>query len=188
MPSGARVGAAPKRSVSMAARRLLLGAVAGSLATVIMSAVMFATKRLGLMGEMPPEKITAHLLDRAGWRRRGRRSQDFVSAMTHMGFGTAAGAAFAFVERGPQPPIPFLPGGVAFGAAVWWVSYHGWVPGLGIMPPPGRDRPGRPQAMLIAHLVFGAVLGGILQAVTSVEPAPSSGRARLARERLIEKL
>ena len=162
----------------MAARRVLQGALAGSLATVIMSAVMFGAKRLGLMGEMPPEKITAHVLDRAGWRRRGRRSQDLISAITHIGFGTGVGAVFAFLERGPQPPVPFLPAGLIFGAAVWWVSYHGWVPALGIMPPPARDRPGRPQSMLIAHLVFGVALGGILQQVTRVGRAPTSGRAK----------
>ncbi len=148
--------------MDVAAGRLLAGMLAGSVATVFMSAVMFAAKRLGLMGEMPPEKITARALDRAGWRSRGRRAQDMLAAAFHIGFGSAAGAVFAVVERRPSSPIRAIPAGILFGAAVWFVSYQGWVPALGIMPPPGRDRPGRPQAMLAAHLVYGATLGALV--------------------------
>jgi hypothetical protein len=129
---------------------------------VFMSGVMIAAQRLGLMGEMPPEKITARLLDRAGWKSRSRRSQDLLSALLHLGFGGAGGALFALAERRPHPPLPTVPAGILFGCAVWLVSYQGWVPALRIMAPPSRDRPGRPQAMLAAHLVYGAVLGAIV--------------------------
>ena len=123
---------------------------------------MIAAKRVGLMGEMPPEKITARLLDRAGWKHRSRRTQDLLSVLLHMGFGGAAGALFALAERRPHPPVPAVPAGILFGGLVWLVSYQGWVPALRIMAPPSRDRPGRPQAMLAAHLVYGAVLGTII--------------------------
>jgi hypothetical protein len=139
-----------------------------------MSAVMIAAKRLGLMGEMPPEKITARLLDRAGWKSRSRRSQDLLSALLHLGFGGAGGALFALAERRPHPPLPTVPAGILFGGAVWLVSYQGWVPALRIMAPPSRDRPGRPQAMLAAHLVYGAVLG----AVVGLYPAACKGPSR----------
>ena len=71
-------------------------------------------------------------------------------------------ALFALVERRPHPPVPTVPAGILFGTAVWLVSYQGWVPALGIMAPPSRDRPGRPQAMLAAHLLYGAVLGVVV--------------------------
>jgi len=45
---------------------------------------------------------------------------------------------------------------------VWFVSYQGWVPALGLLPPAHRDRPGRPATMLIAHWVYGATLGACL--------------------------
>ena len=147
-----------------AARRLLFGTAAGGVATAFMSAVMIVAKRAGLMGEMPPEKITARLLDRAGWEARSARTQDLLSALLHVGFGGAAGALFALAERRSHPPLPTVPAGILFGAAVWLVSYQGWVPALRIMAPPSRDRPGRPQAMLAAHLVYGAVLGAIVGA------------------------
>jgi hypothetical protein len=39
------------------------------------------------------------------------------------------------------------------------VSYEGWVPAAGIMPPAHRDRPSRSATMVVAHAVYGAVLG-----------------------------
>jgi hypothetical protein len=41
-------------------------------------------------------------------------------------------------------------------------SYQGWIPALGIMPPASEDRPDRPRVMLLAHLVYGAILGNIV--------------------------
>jgi hypothetical protein len=104
-------------------------------------------------------------------RQRGRDTQDVAATRAHVGFGAAAGAIFANLERGPKPVLPFLPAGMLFGAAVWLVSYQGWIPAAGIMPPASRDRPGRPQSMLAAHLVFGAVLGGLVGAVARSEGA-----------------
>jgi hypothetical protein len=142
--------------------RLLGGGVSGALATVVMSGVMFAAKRAGLMGEMPPEKITARFLDRLGWRSRNLQTQDALASLAHVGFGAAGGSIFGALERGLRIPAPPVVAGMVFGACVWFVSYKGWVPALGIMPPPERDRPGRPQAMLLAHLVYGAVLGALV--------------------------
>jgi hypothetical protein len=142
--------------------RLATGAASGAVATVFMSAVMFAAKSAGLMGAMPPERITAHALDSLGIRRRDRTTQDVLSAISHVAFGAASGAVFALVERVPRLNIPAVPAGMLFGLMIWAVSYEGWVPALGIMPPAHRDRPGRPQAMLAGHLVYGAVLGALI--------------------------
>ncbi len=46
-----------------------------------------------------------------------------------------------------------------FGSGIWVVSYWGWLPSLGILPPPDRDRVDRQASMLVAHLVFGLALG-----------------------------
>ncbi|OLE21378.1 MAG: hypothetical protein AUG49_22185 [Catenulispora sp. 13_1_20CM_3_70_7] len=133
------------------------GLLAGTMATVGMSALMLAGRRAGLLGKMPPEKITAHLLDRLGLRH-DRETQDLLATLLHVGFGALAGAGFEVARRRLRPPLPRLLQGLAFGTAVWTVSYAGWVPALGIMAPPNRDRPGRPAVMLAAHWVYGALL------------------------------
>jgi hypothetical protein len=54
--------------------------------------------------------------------------------------------------------------GMLFGAGVWVASYFGWVPKLGLMQPPTRDRRDRSLVMFGAHLLFGGVLGKLSSA------------------------
>jgi uncharacterized membrane protein YagU involved in acid resistance len=49
--------------------------------------------------------------------------------------------------------------GALYGLALWLVSYQGWIPALGLLPPPEQDAQGRTMAMIAAHLVYGAMLG-----------------------------
>ena len=136
-------------------KRLLRGAVAGAVATAPMSAVMVGAKKFGLMGGMPPEKITAKILKRSG-NRPSSQQQDALATVFHFAFGTAAGAAFGVVA--PKRLVARVPLGVAYGASIWGVSYMGWVPAFGIMPPSHRDRRDRQVVMFAGHLVYGAVL------------------------------
>jgi hypothetical protein len=121
-----------------------------------MSGLMLAARRAGLMGRMPPEKITSRALDRLGVHR-SREEQDAVATAAHFAFGAGAGSLFGAARR--VVPLPPVLVGLGYGAAIWFVSYRGWVPALGILPPPDRDRAGRPASMLAAHLVYGAALG-----------------------------
>ncbi len=65
-----------------------------------------------------------------------------------------------------------LSGGTVFGLGVWSASYAGWLPHAGLMPRPLWDRPGRPTAMLLAHLVFGATLAGVVRGMSTRHLAP----------------
>ena len=135
--------------------RILRGATAGALATAPMSAVMVGAKQLGLMGGMPPEKITSSVLRRSGIHP-SEGQQDALATILHVGFGTAAGAVFGVMA--PKPLIARVPVGMAYGAAIWGVSYMGWVPAFGIMPAADRDRRDRQMVMLAGHLVYGTAL------------------------------
>jgi hypothetical protein len=159
-------------NVERAARRSAAGGIGGAVATVAMSGAMLVAGRLGLMGEYPPERIAHRGLRDSGWGPIGAEELDGpVGAALHVAFGAMLGAAFAAAitpavgavrRRLPAPPSAavMLPiAGVAFGSGVWLVSYWGWIPSLGILPSPDRDRPGRQVAMLVAHWVFGAALG-----------------------------
>lgn len=138
------------------------GAAAGTLATLFMSSLMLLGRRAGLMGSMPPEKITTRFLRGTGFHP-DRRQRNLAASVAHVGFGAAGGVGFsAFNLRGRTVPAALLLG-LAYGTAVWAVSYLGWVPALGIMPPADRDRPGRPQTMLAAHWLYGAALGLLLR-------------------------
>lgn len=136
-------------------KRILRGAAAGTAGTALMSTVMMGARRLGLMGEMPPEKITAKVLRRSGIHPSAAQ-QDALATLFHFGFGAAAGAAFGVVA--PRGVIVRVPIGMTYGAAIWGISYMGWVPALSLMPPADRDRRDRQAVMLAGHLVYGVAV------------------------------
>jgi uncharacterized membrane protein YagU involved in acid resistance len=137
-------------------KSLIRGATAGTVATALMSAVMLAARRLGITGELPPEKITSKLLRRHGVRPDAKQ-QDAIATGLHFAFGAAAGGAFGVIAR--RVPVPSVPLGIAYGTAIWGVSYMGWLPAVGLMPRADHDQRGRQAVMLAGHLVFGATLG-----------------------------
>jgi NAD(P)-dependent dehydrogenase (short-subunit alcohol dehydrogenase family) len=143
--------------------RLLTGALAGLAATGVMSGVMLAAKRLGALGEPPPRRLTRRLLSTLGAPPRGR-ALDLLGTLAHFGYGAALGSSFALL---PVPAKTFA-SGTLFGLGVWAVNYAGWLPQVGLMPRPERDRPGRPSSMIAAHLAFGAALAAFERRLSPV--------------------
>jgi hypothetical protein len=153
------------------AREAGVGAAAGTLATLAMSAAMAASGRRGHAGEYAPERIAHHGLRAGGVGPiRAERLDGVVGGVLHVAFGAVLGVLFAIGARpvvarirhrlGRPSPVPIeAVAGVAFASGIWLVSYWGWVPALGILPPPDRDRPDRQLTMLVSHWVFGATLG-----------------------------
>ena len=141
---------------------LARGAAAGGVATFGMSGVMVAAQKLGLMGRQPPKHIAERAFQAAGVRRTEARSNALASA-AHAGFGMSAGALYGWLhERLSLERWP-VAAPLAFAGGVWIVSYRGWIPAMGILPPPESDRTGRPTSMILAHLAYGLILGGILR-------------------------
>jgi hypothetical protein len=135
---------------------LTRGAAAGAVATAAMSAVMLAAGRAGLMGRQPPEAIVRRAGALTGGEPRGRLA-DALAALAHLAFGVGTGAMYALLPRTTRPVLR----GVVVGEAVYAVSYAGWVPALGALPRPDRDRSPRQASMAAAHVVYGAVLGAL---------------------------
>ena len=139
---------------------LVRGALAGLAGTVAMSAVMLAARKTGLLGKMPPERITE-----AGLRvlhvKTSERAENALATVAHLGYGVGVGALFSVATGTAKLPVPGPVAGALFGLLVWGVSYAGWIPALGIMPPPHRDRRQRQATMVVAHLVYGSTLGAL---------------------------
>jgi hypothetical protein len=133
------------------------GALAGAGATVVMSGVMAAFHRVGLLGEPPPRKIVRRGLAGLGLGR-SEPGLELATALAHLAYGAGVGALYG-AAAALRPGLAGPATGVATGLAVWAASYEGWLPAVGLHPSPGRDRPGRPAAMIAAHVAFGAALG-----------------------------
>lgn len=137
------------------------GALAGAAATAVMSVVMEGEQRAGwLENPLGPERITAAGLGALGWHNRPRRAQDALAVAMHFGFGSTLGVIFEFLRHRVRAPWAPAWQGVIFASLVWLLSYRGWIPLLGLLPP-ARAHPSRPLAMLAAHWVYGAVLGAL---------------------------
>jgi hypothetical protein len=142
----------------MDVRPALAGGLAGTVATIAMSAWQAAGQLTGPYGEQPPKRLVRATGRRLGLpaRRHGPVTWP-ATAAAHLGFGAACGALYAMVL-----PRSTAARGSAFGLIVWVMSYAGWIPAAGVLPPPHRDNPRRVWTMLSGHVVYGAVLGALV--------------------------
>ncbi len=133
------------------------GACAGLVATWAMSLFMVAAQRPARMGTQPPKRIVARGFEIAGMPK-DPDVLDPVSVGAHFAYGGGCGMLYGAVAgRGAAAWS-----GVLYGLGIWAVSYAGWIPAFGILPPPTRDRPGRAFGIVAAHVVYGAVLGNVM--------------------------
>jgi uncharacterized membrane protein YagU involved in acid resistance len=147
-------------------KRVLLGAAAGTVATVPMTMVM-ETLHERTPGEparpMPPREVTEGLTHKAGVRHEvGERDMQDLTLVAHFGYGAAVGAAFGLIA--PRSPAGAIASGMLFGLTVWVGSYLGWLPAFGVRHAATEDPPARSGIMIAAHLVWGAAAGAVVSA------------------------
>jgi hypothetical protein len=147
-------------------KRMLIGAVAGAAATVPQSAVMWGARRLGyFQGKAPPEQVSEGTLGRlVDLDELSDEQQEALKLAQHFAFGASCGAAFGLLTGVVRPTVA---AGVIVALAIWRLSYDGWIPALGIMPPPERDEQGRQGALIAAHVAYGLALGLLVDKMTS---------------------
>lgn len=152
--------------------KFLAGAIAGTIATIPMSAVMIYLHRQIPKGErrrLPPEQITVKVADELGAKEIVDEETEKYAATTinHFAYGAATGALYAPLARNID--LPPVVKGTAYGLIVWSGSYLGWLPLFHIREP-ATERPASENAMMIAaHVVFGSVLGLIAENLMNQE-------------------
>ena len=145
---------------------MLIGASAGAAATLPMTMVMEALHER-LPGEpprpLPPREITEGIATKAGVHDElDERTKEELTLAGHFGYGAGCGALFGIVA--PRSSGAAVTAGVAFGLAVWAVSYVGWLPATGVRHHPKDDPPARTALMIAAHMVYGAATGAFVAA------------------------
>jgi len=147
--------------------RALRGAAEGVIATAAMTAVFGAAQGLNALHKPPPEQIVEAAAAKTDATPPPPPAKGIVVWLAHFGFGAAMGALFRLL----RPKARALEG-VAFGVALWGVSYQGLLPAARLFPPASRDDTHRQTVNVLAHVVYGLVLG--VQAGTrSRSPASS---------------
>jgi hypothetical protein len=159
--------------------RLVAGSVAGVLSTVVMSLFMLGAGRFGWLTEQAPETVTRRSVKLATGRRIRGRDLDALTVVLHLGFGAASGALYATTLSKPRT-TSIVSGltGALFATAVWFVSYWGVLPGLGLMPPVSEDERQRPLVMLLAHWIYGGTLGLLVRVQREPPHRPGAAGTR----------
>jgi putative membrane protein len=147
--------------------RMIDGGLAGLFATLPMSLLMEAAHRRlpwYQQYQLPPRQITDRLLRAMGIERAMNRPQETTATLAaHAGYGTAMGSLYGALSE--VRPLRSTAGGVTFGLLVWAGSYLGVLPAIGLLPPVTRHPRERTALMIAAHLVWGAAMGGLFQAI-----------------------
>ncbi len=159
--------------------RLAIGAIAGFVATMAMTATM---RRLhGKLPRkerypLPPRELTDRILAPPD------RVAPDLALIAHFAYGAGCGALLAAL--GPKPGR--LTGALA-GSGVWLASYMGWVPAFGVLRP-ATDHPGRRNLLMLrAHFTWGwATAAGINELIRARATILAAGPVRDAPGRRSE--
>jgi len=146
------------RDVAEKNRQLLIrGVAAGTIATVLMTALLVAAPAFA--GARVPE-----IAARAATALRARPLLVLVAFVLHFGYGALAGALFAAGAERVN-----VASGLFFGLALWGVAVAVYAPliGLGFVT---SHEPALAVLALPAHLLYGATLGALAPRGEIVQP------------------
>ncbi len=125
-----------------------------------MTAWLFVARRIPLLSRIPPREITGRIVEQAPRGDEvGDRGRNGLTALAHLAFGSVAGSGYTLLSPLLPPRVPPALSGAAYASAVWAASYLGFLPALGLQPSPARQSRGRHASMLVAHWIYGGVVG-----------------------------
>jgi uncharacterized membrane protein YagU involved in acid resistance len=160
--------------------KLIQGAAAGLIATAPMTLFMrSAWKRLPESEQyaLPPREITRNVIRPRRFFQLSPKQQTALTLLFHFLFGAATGSVYGMVEE--KIPLDASVKGPLAGMVVWSGSYLGWIPALGILPPATEHPWRRNVMMIVAHLIWGLVLGAVVGVTSSKKLQQDSGKRRV---------
>lgn len=121
-----------------------------------MSAAMLALKKAGMEpGELQPKKVTQSAEKKIGIREYlPERAFEVSWVMLHFGYGSTSGVIYTLANRIFPVDRPTLVG-TFFGVLLWAIGYCGWLPLLGLYPPPTQEPKRKVIANILSHITYG---------------------------------
>lgn len=136
------------------------GAAAGLVATALMTPVQLVGMRLiprSLRDRWMPHHVLTGITRKLGMSRHlDSKQEDALTVAAHFAYGGSFGVLYSLWRRRDGPTVA---SGIAFGLAVWAVSYGGYLPASGLTPPPEHHDAFSMARLAAAHAVYGATLG-----------------------------
>jgi hypothetical protein len=152
---------------------ILRGALAGAAGTAVMTLMMRKVAPRVVPEEMRPDefvpkKVVEWAEEQAGEPHALTESQEMKAAMgAHFTYGSANGALYGLL-RSQMGGLPAPLMGAMFGAALWAVSFEGWMPALGVMEAPTEKSPKKVPMPVMGHIVYGATTALSYEALEGV--------------------
>lgn len=162
-------------------RSATAGAIGGLVAGAVISGISSLGKDAGLLKDNLSEDTQDWLEETFDARTRlGDDGVILAEQATHYGASLGFGAAYGMVR--PYLPIPGLLSGALFGAAMYAVGVAGVLPELGITEGEADAEPGVPTERFGLHVLYGAVMGLVADALNDRRPKVARHRMRLVAE------
>ncbi len=133
------------------------GVITGLVGTTVMSIAFPVTKKAGMVpGKLEPKEIAENFEEKFGVRDYLPKPVFEASwVMLHFGYGTISGVAYALAQRTVSDLERSALIGPLFGILLWAFGYCGWLPLLGLYPPPAHVPKRKVAANILAHVVYG---------------------------------
>jgi hypothetical protein len=115
--------------------------------------------------ELPPRRIAKNVNKAIGVQDRLSTpafEADWIAK--HFAYGSAAGIAYALIRKRLNITEP-LPAGPLFGVALCALGYAGWLPAVGLYPPPSAQPKRRIGMLVLSHIVYGTVTAAVEHAL-----------------------
>jgi uncharacterized membrane protein YagU involved in acid resistance len=150
------------------AAAIVLGGIAGVVATAAMTAVMRRLYERLPPAErypLPPREVTQGVLPI-----RSEQGLRDASLIAHFAYGAAAGGGYGLLAK------KGVGAGALYGVAVWALSYFGWIPAARILRPAASHPARRNALMITAHLVWGAATAMVFDDLVKARRSAFAGQ------------
>ena len=145
--------------------RVLAGALGGVGATLVLSGLRGAWKRVGLVFDTAPTQVVDRVEEVFVEDEFSPLTRRILAAIAHVAYGTGAGAAFGILRRRKGDAGVEAAVGASLGILAWGAGWASWLPLAGVHSPPWEQRSARVLLPVIDHAVYGAVWGLIFRAL-----------------------
>ncbi len=161
-------------------RSATAGAIGGLVAGAVVAGLQWFGKDAGLLKDNLSETTQDWLQESFGARERlGDDGLMLLEEAGHYGASMGLGAAYGAVR--PYLPVPGVLSGALFGAGVYAVAVAGVLPELGITQGEREAGDGVAAERFAVHVLYGAVIGLVADALNDRRVKVARHRARLPR-------
>lgn len=145
--------------------RLLAGALGGAGATLALSGLRGAWKKVGLVFETAPTQVVDRAEEVFATDEFRPFTRRVLAATAHTAYGVGAGAAFGLLRRRVGGAGEEAAVGSSLGILAWGAGWASWLPLAGVHSPPWEQRTPKVLLPVLDHAVYGAVWGLVFRAL-----------------------